>query len=56
MLRALIEKLLLPEYHYRLFTCFESDQRTTDAEHCVLLSKRRIAYPEILAQKFIFYS
>ena len=46
------EKDLLREYHYRLF---ESAQRTTDAELCVLLSKRRMAYPEILAQKFIFY-
>ena len=49
------EKDLLREYHYRLFKCFESTQRTTDAELCVLLSKRRMAYPEILAQKFIFY-
>ena len=49
------EKDLVGEYHYRLFKCFESAQRTTDAELCVLLSKRRMAYPEILAQKFIFY-
>ena len=48
------EKDLVHEYHYRLFKCFESGQRTTDAEHCVLLS-RRIAHPEILGQKFIFY-
>ena len=40
------EKDLLREYHYRLLKCFESAQRTTDAELCVLLSKRRIAYPE----------
>ena len=49
------EKDLLREYHYRLFKCFESTQRTTDAELCVLLSKRRMAYPEILSQKFIFF-
>ena len=40
------EKDLLREYHYRLLKYFESAQRTTDAELCVLLSKRRIAYPE----------
>ena len=34
------EKDLLREYHYRLLKCFESAQRTTDAELCVLLSKR----------------
>ena len=34
------DKDLLCEYHYRLFKCFESDQRTTDAELCVPLSKR----------------
>ena len=49
------DKDLLREYHYRFFKCFESTQRTTDAELCVLLSKRRMAYPEILSQKFIFY-
>ena len=40
VLRALnaCEKDLLREYHYRLFKCFESAQRTTDAELCVLLS------------------
>ena len=38
------ERDLLREYHYRLFKCFESDQRTTDAELCVLLSKRRTAH------------
>ena len=40
------EKDLLREYHYRLLKCFESAQRTTDAELCVLLSKRRMADPE----------
>ena len=40
------EKDLLRKYHYRYLKCFESAQRTTDAELCVLLSKRRIAYPE----------
>ena len=49
------EKDLLREYHYRIFKCFGSAQRTTDADLCVLLSKRRMAYPEILAQKFKFY-
>ena len=49
------EKDLPHEYNYRLFKCFKSAQKTTDAELCVLLSKRRMAYPEILAQKFIFY-
>ena len=49
------EKDLLREYHYRLFKCFEPAQRTTDVELCVLLSKRRRVYLEILAQKFIFY-
>ena len=33
----------------------ESAERTTDAEFCGFLSKRRMEYPEILAQKFIFY-
>ena len=33
-------KDLLLEYHYRLFKCFESSQRTTDAKLSVLLSKR----------------
>ena len=50
------EKDLLREYHYRFLKCFESAQRTTDAELCVLLSKRGMPYPEILAQKFVFYS
>ena len=56
MLRALnaYEKDLLREYHYRLFKCFESAQRTTDAELCVLLSKRKMAYLEILVHKFIY--
>ena len=36
------EKDLLREYHYRLLKCFELAQRTTDAELCVLLSKRRM--------------
>ena len=49
------EKDLVGEYHYRLFKCFESAQRTTDAELCVLLSRRRMANTKILAQKFIFY-
>ena len=49
------EKDLLREYDYRIFKCFESAQRITDAEPFVLLSKWRMAYPEILAQKFIFY-
>ena len=40
------EKDLLREYHYMLLKCFESAQRTTVAELCVLLSKRRMAYPE----------
>ena len=31
-----------------------STQRTTDAELCVVLSKRWMEYPEILAHKFIF--
>ena len=58
MLEALneYEKDLLREYHYRLFKCFESARGTTDAELCVLLSKRRMTYPEILAQKLIFYA
>ena len=58
MLRALnaYEKDLLRENHYRIFNSFESAQRTTDAELCVLLmSKRRMVYSEILVQKFIFY-
>ena len=45
------DKDLLREYHYRLFNFFESAQRTTDAELCVIL----YTYPEILAQKIIFY-
>ena len=49
------DKDLLREYHYRFFKCFESAQRNNNAELCVLLSKRIMAYPEILAQKFIFY-
>ena len=49
------EKDVLREYHYRLFKCFESVQRTTDAELCVLLSKRRMSYPDILTKKLIFY-
>ena len=49
------EKDLLCEYYHRFFKCFESAQRTTDTELCVLLSERRMAYPKILAQKFIFY-
>ena len=49
------EKDLLREHHYRLFKCFESTPRTTDAELCVILSKRRMTYPKILAQKSIFY-
>ena len=36
-------KDLLGEYHYKLFKCFESSQRTTDAELYVLLSKRRMS-------------
>ena len=38
------EKDLLRKYHYRRLKSFESAQRTTDAELCVLLSKRRMAY------------
>ena len=34
------EKDLLCEYYRKFFKCFESAQRTTDAELCVLLSKR----------------
>ena len=34
------DKDSLCEYHYRFCKCFESAQRTTDAELCVLLSKR----------------
>ena len=49
------EKDFLREYHYRFYECFESAQRTADAELCILLSKRRMAYPEILAHKFMFY-
>ena len=57
VLRALnaYEKDLFREYQQSFFKCFESAQRTTDAEFFVLLSKWRIAYPEIFAQKFIFY-
>ena len=33
------DKILLSEYHYRLFKSLESAQRTSDAELCVLLSK-----------------
>ena len=41
------EKDLLREYHYRRLRCFESVQRTTDAELCVLLSKKGNGlYPE----------
>ena len=39
------EKDLLRECHYRLLKCFESVQRTTNAELCVLLSKRGMTYP-----------
>ena len=46
------DKDLLREYHYRFFKYFESAQRTTDAELYVRLSKKRMAYPKILAQKF----
>ena len=35
------EKGILREYHYRLFKCLESSQRTTHAELGALLSKRR---------------
>ena len=49
------EKDLICQYHYRFFKCFESAQRNNDAELYVLLSKMRIAYPQILAQKFIFH-
>ena len=49
------DKDLLCEYHYSFFKYFESAQRTTNAEPCVLLSRWRMEYPEILAQKFIFY-
>ena len=49
------DKDLLCEYHYSFFKYFESTQRTTDAEPFVLLSNKRMAYLEILAQKFIFY-
>ena len=49
------DKDLFCEYHYSFFKCFESARRTTDAEPFVLLSKWRMVYPEILAQKFIFY-
>ena len=57
MLRALnaYEEDLVRECHYRLFKCFDSAQRITDAKLCVFLSKRRMAHPDILAQKFIFY-
>ena len=41
------EKDLLCEYHYRLFKCFESAQRTTSADLFVRLSKRRIAHIQI---------
>ena len=40
------EKDLLSEYLYRLLKCFESAHRTIDAELCVLLNKRRMAYRE----------
>ena len=36
-------KDLLHEYHYRLFKCFESTQRTIDGELYVILSKRRMS-------------
>ena len=49
------DKDLLCEYHYSFFEYFESAQRTINAEPFVLLSKWRMGYPEILAQKFIFY-
>ena len=49
------DKDLLCEYHYSFFKYFESAQRTTNAEPFVLLSRWRMEYPEILAQKFIFY-
>ena len=49
------QKDLLSEYHNRLFKCFESAQRTNDAELYVFLSKRRMEYPENLTQRFIFY-
>ena len=50
------EKDLLREYHYRLLKCFESAQRTTDAELCVFLSKKENGLSrEILDQKFICY-
>ena len=32
------EKDFLREYHYRFYECFESAQRTADAELCILLS------------------
>ena len=56
VLRALKadEKDLLREYYDRLFKCLESVQRTTDAELRVILSKK-MPYPEILAQAFIFH-
>ena len=48
-------KDLLCQYRYSLSKYFESAQRTTDAELCVRLNKRRrpkrMAYPEIWAQK-----
>ena len=49
------EKDLLCGYHDILIKCFKSAQRTNYAELCVLLSKKRMAYPEIFAQKFIAY-
>ena len=53
------DKDLLREYPQRLFKCLESAQRATDTELRVPLNKsrrpRRMAYPEILVQKFIFF-
>ena len=40
------EKDSLREYHYRFLKYFESAQRTTDEELCVLLSKRSMDSPE----------
>ena len=34
------EKDLVHEYDYRLFKCFESAQRTTDAKLCALRSQK----------------
>ena len=35
------------------FKCFDLAQRTTDTELCVLLSKRRMTCPEILAHSIL---